>query len=487
MTEAARNINIDYQPLPSAADFHNSNARVKAYMGPMGSGKSTAAIEENRFLMEESKVPLRFLVLRESFRQLNDSTRKTFEEWFPEPVSHWNETGKKYLVTWPNIEKKYLTHEFHFRHARRAQEASNLLSTEYAGIWLEEPVPAFQMTDGIMGAGLPKEFFTLALGRQRQRGAPRYTIILTFNPPPMFHWCYEMFVKPPKAQLEKMGFELFRSPPNENKKNLPEGYYETLRAIWPDDMIDRFIDGKCITLYPGKPVFTEFNEQLHFRDAKDLKLLNLPMVLALDFGLTPCALFCQITSMGQLRIYRELQMRSSGAIDLAEAIRDIMKNEFPGLKIRTIWGDPAGQDESQSDRTTPFQKIRAILDVPVQPGDQRIFTRLESVRARAKGITDGDMAIVIAKENCMTLMEGLLGAYRYPASQNGLIGAKPLKNMFSHLADALQYLCTGEFNVVSGETTRAQDDEEKPISIPKLNPLASVVGKRNTGRSWMGG
>lgn len=474
---------IHYDPLPSAVAFHNSKARVKALCGPVGSGKSSQAIMEFFFQCVESDVPVRGLVLRESFRQLKDSTRETWKEWLPEPLSHWVETDKKYLVTIPNRKGVVLTHEMHFRHARREVEASNLLSTEYSFIWLEEPVPAFQMSDGIMGAGLPKGFFTTALMRQRQKGAARYQMVLSFNPPSRFHWVYEQFFKPSKESLAKKAFELFIAPPRENEKNLPPNYYDLLAETLDPDQVARFIEGRCITLYPGKPVFTEFFEELHFKE--HLEILNgLPLVLALDFGLTPCCLFCQIKPTGQLRVYREVQLRQAGALDLVDVIREVCKSEFPGMNISRIWGDPAGADPVQTDKTTPFEIIAKGLGVPVHPGDQKVFTRLEGVRGRAKAIVDGQPGIIISAQHCPTLMEGLLGAYRYPQSAGGIIGARPLKNIYSHLADALQYICTGEFNVLSGEATRAAQAKKKEFSLPRYDPLSPNRPARG-GRSWM--
>lgn len=474
---------IHYEPLPSAVEFHNSNARVKALCGPVGSGKSSQAILEFAFQCIESHVPVRGLVLRESFRQLKDSTRETWKDWLPEPISHWVETDKKYLVTIPNRWGQVLTHEMHFRHARREQEASNLLSTEYSFIWLEEPVPAFQMSDGIMGAGLPKGFFTTALMRQRQKGAARYQMILTFNPPSRFHWVYEQFIKPSKEALAKKGFETFRAPPRENEKNLPPNYYDLLAETLDPDQVARFIDGECITLYPGKPVFNEFFEQMHFRE--ELVIVpSLPLILALDFGLTPCCLFCQVTPRGQVRIYREVQLRQSGALDLVDVIREVAKTEFPGMRISRIWGDPAGADPVQTDKSTPFGIIAKGLGVPVHPGEQKIWTRLESVRTRAKAIVDGEPGIIIDAQGCPTLMEGVLGAYRYPQTQQGLIGSRPLKNIYSHLADALQYMCSGEFNVLSGETTRVEIPKGDAPRIPRYDPFKVAVSPRSR-RSWM--
>jgi len=467
---------IEYKPNHSALAFHNSDRRVKAICGPMGSGKSTMAIMEIALAATEAKVPLRILVLRESYRQLKDSTKATWNEWLG-PCSLWVEQDKCFRFSLPNKWGEVLTHEAHFRHARRVEEASNLLSTEYAIIWLEEPVPAFQMSEGIMGAGLPEGMFNLALGRQRQKGATRFHILLTFNPPSRHHWIYKRFFKPTAEDLAVMDFELFRSPPKENTANLPKGYYEILEKQWDEDLVRRFVLGEVVTIYPGKPVFTQFHDTMHFKS--DLKPIpGLPFVLMLDFGLTPCCIFSQVKATGQLRCYQELQMFESGATELGEAIRHVMHNDFDGFNIGRIWGDPAGAARAQTDKTTPFGILFKILGVPVMPGDQDIYTRLEAVRARAKTIIDHEPGILIDRDACSSLMEGLLGAYRYPG-QAGEYGASPLKNNFSHLADALQYGCSREFDVLSGTRMNEKPEPKRP----RFNPLSD---SRATHRgSWM--
>ena len=67
---------VEYNCNPSAAAFHQSEATVKAICGPMGSGKSVAVTMEFVRLCMESTVPINGVVMRESYRQLHDSTKK---------------------------------------------------------------------------------------------------------------------------------------------------------------------------------------------------------------------------------------------------------------------------------------------------------------------------------------------------------------------------------------------------------------------------
>lgn len=479
-------VQIDYEAHNSARAFHACDAEVKALCGPMGSGKSTVAIMEWLQLCLDSRIPLRGIVMRESYRQLADSTRKTYDEWLG-AASEYVKQDEVSRLTIPNRWGEVLTHELFYRHARREEDASNFLSTEFAFIWLEEPVPAFQMDGkGVIGAGLPEGVFKVAVGRLRQKGAARVHILLTFNPPSKFHWTYKQFFARTQEQLAEMGMALFRQPALENEKNLRKGYYSQLRNVMDPEMARRFVDGEVVTLYPGRPVFPGFRENVHFREELQ-PVPALPFVVMIDFGLTPCCLFAQVTHRGQLRVYKELQLFDAGADDLGAEVAAVMGSEFAGWKIGRAWGDPAGRQRSQADKTTPFEILRKHK-IPVQESEQAWNVRWEAVHQRSQRMVDGEPAVIIDSNRCPILMEGLLGAYRYPKSgDNAEYSSQPLKNKFSHLADAFQYGCAGEFSVVTGDRLERPDDAGLPRDLrfkPKpYDPLSDDGPKRGT--TWM--
>lgn len=473
---------IEYNCNPTVADFHMSERKIKALCGPMGSGKSVAVTMEFVRLCMESDISINGIVMRESHKQLHDSTRKTVEEWLG-TFSHWKESEKTLYVTLPNYAGKEITHTLAFRHARREAEATSLLSTEYAFIWFEEPVPAFQNDlGGVIGAGLPEGMFSVAVGRLRQKGAPRKHIVLSFNPPSKFHWVYKQFFKPTAAELAKANMALFRQPAGENATNLDPDYYDTMRRIMSPELVARFVDGECRTVYPGKAVFPGFKENVHFREELE-PIDGLPVIIGLDFGLTPACLFAQISAFGQLRVLKELQMYNASALDMAPQIMSVMRNEFSGLKLHHGWGDPAGKTKAQSDLSTAFDILRKELKVPIHEGAVAIRERQEAVNGRVNAMVGGEPGILIDSNRCGMLSEGLQGAYRYPKNADASISPVPLKNEYSHLADALQYLCAGEFSAVTGELTQREKAPE-PWKRPEYNPLADEPETRSG--TWMG-
>jgi hypothetical protein len=472
-------VNIDekqYRPHASAVPFHESQAQVKALCGPVGSGKSSAACVEFFFLCRESKVPIRGLVMRESYRQLHDSTRKTWLEWFG-GCSTYLKSEETIKLTIPGVDGIERTHELHFRHARREEEASDFMSTEYAFIWLEEVVPAFQVGQGVIGGGLPKGVFDIATMRLRQTGAHRLHIVLTFNPPNKHHWVYQEFFRPTSEELRKRDYALFRQPAYENAPNLPAGYYEKLVERLSPDMADRFVRGEPVTVYPGVRVFPEFQEQIHLGECLTPNR-GLPLVIAFDFGLTPVALIGQVHPAGRIEIYREVQMWNAGVQKLGDELTRVLKDEFEGFEKWRCWGDPAGAQRAQTDEKTCFD-VLATMGFHVHPGAVDWQSRKESVKQRLERMIDGKPGVTIDRQRCPVLSEGMLGGYRYPKSTDGRIGSRPLKNDFSHTCDAFQYLVTGEFSVTSGE---AYSSRKEP-RIPAYDPFSDI---RRSSSSWMG-
>lgn len=467
----------EYHPRPSILPFHDSHAQVKALCGPAGCGKTIACGFEVFFTATEASVPLRALVVRESYRQLHDSTRRTLQEWFG-GCSSYHKGDEQLRITIPNVDGDVLTHELDFRHCRRPEEVSNLLSTEYGVMWLEEPVPAYQVEGGVIGAGLPQELFDMALMRLRQGGLHRTNILLSFNPPSKFHWIYDEFFRPSADELRERDYALFRCKPYENAKHLPPNYYQSMLSRLGEDLARRFVLGEVVTIYPGRRVYTEAYEQIHF--VENLQPTpGLPLVIAFDFGLTPVAVIGQTLPSGRLLILSELQLWSSGIARLAEELKELLKRDFPGFTRWRCWGDPAGAQRAQTDERTCFQLL-AAEGFAVNPGAVDFTARFEAVSKRFGRFIDGQPAVLIDRSHCPVLMESLLGGYRYGKSWDHQKDPAPMKNKFSHSANAFEYLCSGEFSAVSGEATQTSVDTRR---LPPFNPLQRAPRRQRT--SWM--
>jgi hypothetical protein len=131
---------IDYTPSKVCGQFMASNAKMRTLMGPVGSGKSvTSTFELIRRAGEQEPNKLgirktRCAVVRETARQLQDTTIKTFLDWFPEGIcGRYMRTTKTYFFKVADIECEVM-----FRALDDADDVANLNSLELTFAWFNE-------------------------------------------------------------------------------------------------------------------------------------------------------------------------------------------------------------------------------------------------------------------------------------------------------------------------------------------------------------
>lgn len=472
---------VRYDPNVSAIAIHDSTAKVKCIIGPVGSGKTTVACMEWYLLCQNAKVPIRGVVIRESYRELQDSTRKTFFEWFSE-CAEYREKDEKALFTITGLDGVTRTHELLFRACRKESDASKFLSTEFAFAWLEEVVPAYTKK-GVMGQGLPQGVFDICKMRIRQKGAPYLEILITANPPNTHHWVYKEFFLLTPELMERKKYALYRQPAFENKAHLPEDYYEDLLETLSDDMGRRFVMGEVVPIYDGVRVFPEAVDNWHIVEHVDA-IPDVPLVLGQDYGLTPCTLITQILPGGQWRWLRELQAWNIGMRRFMEFLIPLLKTEFPLQKVRVIWQDnKGGNQRSQTDEST-CKDILTAAGFTVQDGNDNWARRKETMKQRFEFAPGGQPGVLVSRSGCPIAAEGLLGGYRYARSSDGQVASMPTKNDFSHLQDAAQMIAVGEFDVLTG-LAQMERDAKRQLRLPTHNPLASNRPRRQASLSWM--
>jgi len=120
---------------PTVSRFMRSNAPVRGIIGPVGSGKSTGCCwEVFRHAQEQTPGPdgkrrSRWAVIRNTYRELADTTVKTWLSWFPESlVGQFNRADMTHVVRAGDVEAEVL-----FRALDRPQDISKLLSLELTG------------------------------------------------------------------------------------------------------------------------------------------------------------------------------------------------------------------------------------------------------------------------------------------------------------------------------------------------------------------
>ena len=122
----------------------------------------------------------------------------------------------------------------------------------------------------------------------------------------------------------------------------------------------------------------------------------------------------------------------------------LLSTKYAGMQVMGS-GDPTGSSRSPTDETTCFEILWSKeigLNNVIPAETNSLVARVEAVSHYLNKLVDGMPGIVISP-NCQILRKGFNGGYRrkrVPGAENSF-SQNPEKNYWSHLQDALQYLC----------------------------------------------
>ena len=439
---------INYVPAgPTVERFHQSEAFVRGLMGPVGSSKSTACCVE-MFMRACEQPPdgktrrTRWAVLRNTYPELKSTTIKTWQEWFPFCQMKWDSPiSSRIAVTLPD--KTWLEMEVYFLALERPEDVGKLKSLELTGAWMNE---AGEMAKGVF------DMLTQRVGRypSKKRGGPKWSgVLMDTNPPDDDSWYYKLaekdtpkgwdFFKQPGG-LKEVNGEFVVNPEAENVENLPNGHEYYLRQLGgkSKDWIRVFLCGSYGAIISGKPVYPEYNDDIHCKAVKPYP--KVPLILGFDFGLTPACSICQLSPRGQFVVLDELVALDMG---IRQFTRDIviphLSMNYAGMTFQGV-GDPSGMSRKDTDEKTCFMEL-AELGIPCVPASSNNFTaRREAVAKYLTKMIDGQPGFLIDPKADMN-RRGHRGRYQFNRVQ--VSGERfrdvPDKNDASHPCEATQY------------------------------------------------
>jgi hypothetical protein len=465
-----------YKPEPTAKLFHRDNSDVRGILGPVGTGKTVICCMEawSRILemppCADGVRRSRWAFIRNTYPELISTTMNTWKDWVPDSICHISMSSPITAKMNFNLaDGTSVEAEIIFLAIDRPEEARKLKSLELTGAFLNE---ASELDEEVKKMALQRtgRYPGVADGVQ---GDYWTGVIMDTNPPDTDHWWYRLaevdqpqnhsFYRQPPALLPiTVGTGPTQStqyvpnvgqqkgiPPAENVKWQKLGYEYWIRQSHGTDpeWIKVFLMGEYGNIVRGKPVYPEYNDALHLAPEVIEPMRNVPLVLGFDFGLTPACTFCQQGPDGVIRIIDEC---ISEDLDLRRFLEEVVnpriREKYFGMRIIGV-GDPAGNQRSQADGHTCMQILKEC-GIPVDDSDMtNSFTaRRDAVGYFLTRLVAGSPALQVSP-NCHVTRKGFQGEYRYKELRiGGLNGRKrynesPDKNMYSHIADAVQYAC----------------------------------------------
>lgn len=450
-------VHINYQAEPTACEFHRSTAFVRGLMGPIGSGKSVACVEELKRVAfaqapDSSGVRrVRFGIIRNTYPELKSTTLKTWCDWVPReicPIKYTSPVRGRMEYGMPD--GTLLDMEVLFIALDKEADVKKLLSLELTMAWINE------------AREVPKAIVDAATGRvgryppKRQGGPSQYGLIMDTNPPDDDHWWYRLaeeqqpgnwaFFQQPPALLKDDAGEWVGNPKAENVKHLSAGYGYWLNQLGgkSKQWVRVYIEGRYGTVMDGRPVYPEYRDEVHVAPESIEAYPDCPLVLGWDFGLTPAVIIGQVTPRGRLVLLAECIAERMGLRQFVRVVvKPFLASRLPGQVIGVSCGDPAGSAESQTDQQSCLQVLTEEGIVTIPAMTNKIEPRLQVVRDFLTRMVDGQPGLLLSR-SCKVLRKGFCGGYKYERVQvagDERYRDKPCKNRYSHPHDALQYLC----------------------------------------------
>lgn len=389
----------------------------------------------------------RWAVVRNTYRELKDTTLKTWLDWWTESSFGAFKYGDmEHPIIMKHPDGHWIDMLVQFRALDRPNDVRKVLSLEITGAWVNE---AREIPFGIV-AGLDDRIDRYPAVVD---GGPTWSgLILDTNSPDDDHWWYRLaeedkpegwdFFTQPGGLIET-GAEFEPNPEAENLEHLAKDFYKIRAQGKRKDHVRVYYCNRYGFVQEGKPVYPEYADDVHCPGTIE-PIKSVPLYVGLDFGLTPAALFCQQTITGRWIWVDELVTEDMGATRFAELLGPRLRGQYQGFDIR-IFGDPAGVDRVQTDEKTVFSILEkhGIIALPAPTQDTVI--RRDALANPMTRMIDGKPGFLIS-DKCKVARKGLAGGYalrRLQVAGEERYHEKPDKNRFSHVIEAGQYAMCG--------------------------------------------
>lgn len=177
-----------------------------------------------------------------------------------------------------------------------------------------------------------------------------------------------------------------------------------------------------------------------------------------DFGLYPACVFTQLFPHSRLMVLREAVGIDIDTERFAYEVNRLSSEWFPNATF-VEFVDPSGKGRAGTDGRsyTNILSKRPLRAKRIVRGAISIVARRTAVVDFLKDNVKGSPCLLV-DPSCEYLLKGFNGGYMY-AFNNGTLKVTPEKNIFSHIHDALQYVCS---KVLSTDL-RQQPATSKPL------------------------
>ena len=472
---------VNFEPPDSVAGFLYSEAFVSLIVGPVGSTKTSAGIMKIAYhaaRMAPCRDGIRrsrCVWVRNTRQMLIDTSIPDFLKWFPDGVAgSLAKTDMKFMLKFGDVECEVL-----FRGLEDQNDVRRLLSLQLSFAVLDEfreiHSDIYHALQGRLGRypdkmmvpprpewGSDDKGVPIG-GCVMDDGAPNKHLWGMTNPPDMDTFWETLLTEPP-ANVEVFFQPSGLSPEADWIKHLPSDYYENLAEGKSQDWVDVYIHAKFGKSLAGEPVFRSFDQATHVAKSA-LNVLPSTLIIGVDAGLSPAAVFGQLDYQSRLIVHDAVISESMGALRfIREKIKPLIANKYAGRVVLVVI-DPAAFQRAQTDERTVADIFKAEGFRVIAAKTNTITARIAAVENYLTRTVDGKAALLMNAQGCEPLITAMRSKYRYKINTKGVKEETPEKNHpWSDVADAMQYLCLHADNGAAfGARAMSTKREVKPV------------------------
>lgn len=462
---------------PVSDAYIMSTGEMDLINGPVGSGKTTASIK--RALLSATRM-----------RPTDGRRRYVIGIWRHKYDALWSGTipswrrildPDKGIGEWTGASPRKAEHKITFNDgwgpvdviARfmafgEAMGPEDLKSIEFTDVYLNEmdtlDETAQETLIGRVGRDPPEEL----------SGRPG-RIFGDCNSPSLNSWVYRDF-----WAERKPGYQLFRQPGGrepgaENLGAMGRGYYERMarqnahRKWW----VSAMVDNKPGYQRDADAVFEEYDDARMASDARVEADPLLPVLVGIDGGLTPAAVYAQEMPDGQLRILAEIWFERGDERQLADAMLALEARRFRGCEFYTVC-DPAMKAGEDTDVGSMRTRLAAHLGRTVHLARTNVLqTRIDAVKAPlTRSLSGGRPGLLLSGPDCPLVREGFNSGYCWHRKSGVGERSSIADTRHTHTMDCVQYLAM--------ETGKAHARHRQ--TEMKAQRMAKRAARARTGR-----
>lgn len=273
----------------------------------------------------------------------------------------------------------------------------------------------------------------IARNRQRPKGLLNpFNRVSAYTTPEGFRFAYDMWVK-----LKPPGYEMIQAPTRSNPF-LPEDYISSLRASYPAQLIEAYLEGKFVNLTSGS-VYPEFDRVKN--GTRDVLQPGEAVHIGMDFNVhNMTAVVFAIRDGWPLALEELTKVRDTPA--MAELIADRYRN-----RSVTIYPDASGANtSSKSASVSDFAILQAKnFRICAHAAHPAVRDRVNAVNALILN-AKGDRRLKVNVERCPHFTDSL---EQLAYDKNG---APEKDSGLDHASDAAGYMIEYRYPIVKPVT-----------------------------------